>query len=873
MTPGTKLGPYEIIAPIGAGGMGEVYKARDTRLGRDVAIKVSNENFSDRFEREARSIAALNHPNICHLYDVGPNYLVMELIDGTPLKGPLNLETALEYAKQIADALEAAHERGIVHRDLKPGNILITSGGVIKVLDFGLAKSAEAPAGNPESSPTMTISPTRAGMIIGTAAYMAPEQARGKAVDKRADIWAFGCVLYEILTGREPFHGETVSDLLAAVLKEPPNLERVPAHLRPVIEKCLRKDPKTRWRDIGDVRTALEEAKPESAARPVRSAKLPWVLAGALALASMTLSVLLWRSMAPTDKPLMRVSIDLGPDALAMFGPRTTAVISPDASRLAFIVRSGGKQVLATRRLDQQNATVFPGTENALDPFFSPDSQWIGFIADGKMKKINVQGGAPITLCDTTDARGASWGDDGSIIFTESSIVGLSRVSENGGVPQTLTTPAQGEFSHRWPQILPGGQAVLFTSAASPGDFENGFIGVLFLKTGKWKIIQRGGYFGRYLPTSRTGGDLLYVHQGTLFGRPFDLSRYEVQGATAPLVENLAASGGNYGSGNFSFSRNGVFVYSSGGGSEGSPLALIEAGGKTQQLLPSAAYTSARFSPDGKRIAVSKAGDIYVYDRERDRIAQVTASLNHVLPVWAADGKHIVFRHTDQSGYALQWIRADGAGQAQTLIEGAGLMNASSFSRDGKYLAYAVTRGAQQDILVLPLDLRDPEHPHPGKPIEIAAGPASEVTPAFSPDGKWIAYGSFETGRVEVYVCPFPPPADGSSGSRTQISANGGQNPAWSRTELFFNTPNGDLMVASYKISGSSFEADKPRLWSNARIIPGAALAWSFDLAADGRHVMALVNPGAIGDHPASVHFDILLNFFDEVRRRVPEAK
>jgi serine/threonine-protein kinase len=564
-----KLGPYEILALIGKGGMGEVYRARDPRLNRDVAIKVSAAQFSERFERETKAIAALNHPNICQIYDVGPNYLVMEYIEGESPKGPMALDEALRIARQIADALEAAHDKGITHRDLKPGNIKIKPDGTLKVLDFGLAKVTAAPSASGENSPTLTMGMTQAGMILGTASYMAPEQARGKeSVDKRADIWAFGVVLYELITGKRMFTGEDVGEVLAKVIRDEPDLSGVPAQVTPLLKRCLEKDPKRRLRDIGDALPLVGDLQ-EAAAVPQPTAltrsHFGIIVAAFAAVVTLGFAALAFVhfSETPAPKPLIRFSVDLGPEAVV--GPRITAAISPDGRRLAFVARgAGGKEQLATRLLDQTNPTFLAGTENASDPFFSPDSQWIGFFADSKMKKISVAGGAAFTLCDAPGARGASWGEDGNIVVTLSAGTGtgtgLSRVSAAGGTPQTLTKPGEGESSHRWPQILPGGQAVLFTSSTVAGAYEDGSIQVLSLKTGQWKVVQRGGYFGRYLATSNRAGQLVYVHQGALLGVPFDLDRLEVLGTPVLLLEDVAGDPATAG-GQFDVSRNGTFVY------------------------------------------------------------------------------------------------------------------------------------------------------------------------------------------------------------------------------------------------------------------------------------------------------------------------
>jgi serine/threonine-protein kinase len=450
--------------------MGEVYRAGDPRMGREVAIKTSAERFSDRFEREVRAVAALNHPNICQVYDVGPNYLVMELVEGPTLadrikQGAIPLDEALNIARQIADALEAAHEKGIVHRDLKPANIKIKPDGTVKVLDFGLAKIAEPAksAENPEISPTLTLEGTRMGQILGTAAYMAPEQARGKTVDKRADIWAFGVVLYETLTGRRLFQGETISDTLASVLAKEPDWQRVPTKAQRLLKSCLERDPRRRLRDIADAWRLLEEA-PAPAAR----SHLPWIVAGALALA---LVGTLWAprrgAVTPTEHPSVGLDLDLGSDMSLGSTAGSTVILSPDGTRLVFVSRGqDGIARLFTRRLNQPRATLLPKTEGAYAPFFSPDGQWVGFFAGGKLKKTRIEGGEPVSICDAPAGRGGSWAEDGTIIAELDSLTFLSLVLPDGKVTP-LTELGPGEISHRWPQVLPGGKAVLFFAATS----------------------------------------------------------------------------------------------------------------------------------------------------------------------------------------------------------------------------------------------------------------------------------------------------------------------------------------------------------------------------------------------------------------------
>ena len=578
------IGHYRITAKIGEGGMGEVYRATDTKLGREVAIKVIPDSFANepdrmaRFAREAQVLASLNHPNIAAIYGVEDRALVMELVPGPTLAeriaaGAMPLEEALPLVHQLIDALEYAHERGVIHRDLKPANIKVTPDGRLKVLDFGLAKAlgSESASGNPSASPTLTMRDTMAGALVGTAAYMAPEQARGHAVDKRADIWAFGVVLCEMLTGRRLFGGPTISDTLAAVLTREPEWTHVPAGARRLLRACLERDSKRRLRDIGDARRLLEDAEaPPPAVSAPPSRPLPWIVStAALALIAAYASWTAWRATRPVERPLQRFSVDLGPEAI--IGNRVTAILSPDGNRLVFAIRNAdGSVQLATRTLDQPKATPLAGTEGAADPFFSPDGQWVGFFASGKMKKISVHGGATVNLCNASAPRGAAWNDDGTIILSPALTSGLQRIPDSGGPFHPLTDPAKsGEVSHRWPQILPGGQAVLYIGSVFAGNYEEASIEVLSLKTGQIKSVTRGGYYARYLPS----GHLVYVHQGTLFAVPFDLDRLEIRGTPTPVQDEVSANAIS-GAGQFDFSRTGTFIYFSGKGQSQSAILL-----------------------------------------------------------------------------------------------------------------------------------------------------------------------------------------------------------------------------------------------------------------------------------------------------------
>jgi len=877
---GTRLGTYEILAPIGAGGMGEVYRARDTKLDRDVAIKVLPPALAEdperlaRFEREAKVLASLNHPNIAQIYGIEDRALVMELVPGESLQGPLPLDTALNYARQIADALEAAHEKNIIHRDLKPANIMITPAGVVKVLDFGLAAVAQSSdPSNPANSPTLTISPTRAGMILGTAAYMSPEQARGKMVDKRADIWAFGVVLDEMLTGKRLFEGETISDILAAVLTKEPDLTRVPAKVRRLLEACLQKDPKQRLQAIGDWRLRLTDEQPQVTA-PSQS-RLGWV-AVALGVALVVLGVMFWRETRPVEqplKPLVRLDVDLGPEALA--GRFSTAAISPDGTRLVFPAKSqDGKQMLATRLLSENKPVLLSGTENGTAPFFSPDGKWIGFFADLRMKKVSVQGGAPVVLCDAADARGANWAEEG-FIFVGSNTGGLSRVPAEGGAPQRVTK-LQGAITHRWPQSLPGGEAVLFTVANSVIAFEDASIAAVSLKTGEIEILVRGGYFGRYLPTGDTTGHLVYVHDGVLFAVPFDPARLKLLGTAVPMLEDLAADPSS-GAGHFSFSRTGSLVYRAGKVAAPSwPVLWLDNSGKTQTLIATPGfYTTPRFSPDGQRLAVGQiSGDdrrSLVYDWQRGTMSPLGSDAHLTgYPTWAPDGMHIVFRFNTASGYGLGWIRSDGAGETQHLLDSKNLATPYSFFPDGRRLAYYENDPETGfDLWTLALDMADPDRPKPGKPEPFLRTSSNERFPAVSPDGRWIAYASDESGHFEIYVRPFPGP-----GGKWQISNAGGTQPVWSRIsrDLFFENLDNRIMTTNYEGKNESFIADKPRLWSDRQLHDLDGIL-NYDLTPDGKRFAIIPELNAPTAEKGDVHRTFLLNFFDELRRRAPVSR
>ncbi len=878
LTTGTRIGPYEVTSPLGEGGMGVVVRARDAKLQRDVALKLLPDHFADdpdrlsRFLREAQILASLNHPNIAQIYGLeesgNTRCIVMELVEGQTLaerimRGRMPVDEAHQIAGRIAEALDAAHEKGIVHRDLKPANVKITPDGSVKVLDFGLAKTFSDTAIDLSNSPTVA-GHSEEHAIVGTASYMSPEQARGKAVDKRTDIWAFGVVLYEMLTGTRPFRGDTASDILASVLKEEPEWDSVPSGVQQFLKACLQKDQRLRLRDIGDVRLLLERVP--NAGRPRRSL-MPFAIVVAI-LAAGVLG-LLWRSrpIQQTDQPLIRLSADLGPQAVA--DDMLTIALSPDGSRIAFLSRgTDGRRSLATRRLDESKITALPGTEAASSPFFSPDGQWIGFFANRELKKILVQGGAPVLLAAGSTARGGAWDWDGNSIIAElSNRSPLVRIPAAGGSPEPLTHLDPGEISHRWPQVLPGGRTVLFTGRSPTlNTYENAAIDVVTLKTGERKTLLRGGYFGRYLPTRGVRGHLVFIHEGTLFAVPMDPERLALEGTPVPIVDDIG-SDPNSGAGQFDFSSTGTLAYLSGSGRRSWAMSLLDSTGKTEPLFSNPGmYYSPRFSPDGRKLAYAiEAGngsDIFVYDFSRQSTARLTfTQQGNIEPLWTPDGNYIAYRSIEPA--AMWWMRADGGGEPQLLLKGVGAAPLS-FTPDGKYLAISGPgRVADVDISIVQLDLSDPDHPKPGVPQPLLASAAAERYAAFSPDGKWLAYASDESSRTEVYVRRVSEP-----GGKWQISTGGGNMPVWSRQsyDLFFVGSGNKIMVAGYEISGNSLSSSKPRLWSPTQILdPGYFL---FDLAPDGKRFAVLTNPEPVIESPPNLHVTFLLHFFDELRRR-----
>ena len=897
LTPGTRLGVYEVTAQIGEGGMGQVYRATDTKLKRQVAIKIlppslaADHDRLARFQREAEVLASLNHPNIAHIHGLeesgGVRALVMELVEGDDLsqriaKGAIPTDDALPIAKQIADALEAAHEQGIIHRDLKPANIKVRSDGTVKVLDFGLAKALDAKpssgTADVASSPTITApAMTHAGMILGTAAYMSPEQARGKTVDKRADIWAFGVVLYEMLTGRRAFADHDVSLTLSKVLQREPDFDAlppsVPARVIQAIRVCLRKDPKQRAADIRDVRLALEGAFETAVAQtPLTALAAPHSLVTrALPAVSAVLVVALgialwapWRSETPVDRPLVRLDVDLGADAaFPGFNSGSSVAISPDGMRLVFV--SGGR--LFTRRLDQPTATELSGTQGASQPFFSPDGKWVGFGARSKVNKISVDGGPVVPVgAIYENFSGASWAEDGSIFVGDAAGKGLLQQPDAGG-PAKILAPNDGPEVKLQPQVLPGGKALVFVAGSPYAGVDSYTIEVLTLADGRRKVVARGGQSPRYLASSDGTGYLVYVNRATLFAIPFDLATLETRGTAVRVLDDVAY-GFQTNAGLFAVSRAGTLIYRR-ARSDAAAMTTMQwisaSDGGTSKKAPlratPGAYQMPRLSPDGQRIAyvISEGAnqDIWVFDLQRDAPRKLTFGGFNQSPVWSPDGQYIVF---EKIGQGLFQARADDASQPQALIPRVVPQLLSSFI--GKQLAYF----EKSQIWTVALEDQGGQL-KAGTPEQFKST-SGDQWPAISPDGRWLAYqSSTQSGKFEVYVRAFPPSAT-SSGGKWQVSSNGGVLPHWSRAGHELVYQSGDqLMTVSYTVNGTTFTPGKPRVWIAS--LSGAPVN-GWDLAPDGKRVLALIPEGTAKAPPPEHEIVMLQNFAEELRRRVP---
>ena len=891
LTVGTRVGAFEITGSLGAGGMGEVYRARDAKLHRDVAVKVLPELFAadpqrlSRFEREAQALAALNHPNIAQIYAVveNPAALVMELVEGEDLsqrlaRGAIPVDEALAIAGQVASALEAAHERGIVHRDLKPANIKVTPDGTVKVLDFGLAKdslgrsfsSVDAVSpGDGSDSPTFSVRGTQLGMIIGTAAYMAPEQARGKAVDRRADIWAFGVVLYEMLTGSRAFKGAEISDVLAALLKTEPDWQVLPAGVptpvRRLLRRCLEKDPRKRLSAIGDARLELEETDAVAAItgplppspRRLRAAALAAGLVAVTILATAGIMRGLGpASAAPGSGALARLSIALPDGDQVSETNLLPLAISPDGTRVAYVGLRDRVQRLFLRNLADAEPRVLAGTEGARSPFFSPDGQWIGFFAQGKIKKAAVGSAAVQVIADgAADPRGGTWGPDGTIYFAPTNVTGLWKVPASGGTATEFTPleRARGEVSQRWPEALPDGTTLLFSSWTGPGPDERAVV-ALNLATRERRLLVSGGETARYLPP----GYLAYSRLDALLAVPWKPSQSE-SGSTAPLPLPEFPRMENEGGADYAVSRTGTLAYIAGGPARYSQRVVwvSRASGATDALpLPDRDYEGVSLSPDGHRAIVQiREGSIglWLYDFARHTLTPfVTSGGSSQAGLWTPDGRRIVYRGTRNGLRNLYWRAADGTGEEERLTNKEGVIQTpGSISPDGQWLVFHEVGGGQSRGNTLwAMRLQGDRTPRLLLPVALNG--------QISPDGRWLAFQSTTSGQIEVYVRPFPGP-----GPSIPISVNGGIDPLWSRNgrELFYTS--GDKTMAVAVTKGATLSVGPPRVLFEGRYRPSVNSLTAFSVAQDGGRFLRVqqVQP----DRPVT-RIEIVLNWFSQLQ-------
>ena len=888
---GQRLGPYEIEAPLGTGGMGEVYRARDTRLDRLVALKVlrareaSDPHFQRRLTREAKSISQLNHPHICTLFDVGSHedisFLVMEYLEGETLaarlaRGPMPLPEVLKYAIQIADALAAAHARGITHRDLKPGNIMLVKAGA-KVLDFGLAKqtapSREDDAGAVGATATEPL--TSEGAMVGTVQYMAPEQLEGTAIDARSDLFAYGCVLYEMATGRRAFAGASPASIIAAILdREPlpmfdaaPQDHPVRAALERIVRRCLVKKPEERWQsaaDLADVLRWIAEGEPVVLNRSAAAGQRPAVRLVAVALAAAaTGAAVLWGGLKwrAQPGPVVRLSLPVRANSMGFGGAQGSRLaIAPDGARLVYVAEEANAGKAYVRHMDSLQEVPLESSTGATSVFLSPDGEWVGFFGGGKIKKMRITGGAAITMADAVEGVGATWGAAGTIVFAPSLASALWQVPASGGAPQPVTRLSNGETSHRWPSMLPDGNTVLF-AAARGADFTSSRIFVQSIGTGERTALVDGTY-PRYSPT----GHILFARNGTLFALPFDVRALKARGNPAPIVTDLAMNA-TTGAALFTFSSSGTLVYRARGGETGRAMLWVDRTGLEADAAPSErrAFLQPRLSPDGRRIAVTVGEsatdrDLWLYDLQRRTMTRLTFEAGEdETAVWNADGTRIAFStaRTGRPRSILAMPPDDPAGARQVATTNY-ITHLGSWAPDGRALAWTdFDPAAGGDIRVLQMD-------GSGTIRDFVTGPFDQRGPAFSPDGRWIAYTSNETGRDEVYVQAYPGP-----GSKSQISTAGGSQPVWSRDgkELYYRGER-QLLAVSVRLSPAFSAGEQRRLFDDTYEIEHRDDR-NYDVSVDGKRFLMLKV-----DRPStSAQLTVVLNWFEELKARGAPAR
>jgi serine/threonine-protein kinase len=883
---GRQLGPYQIVSPLGAGGMGIVYRARDTVLGRDVAIKVLPSAFVTdrerlaRFEREARLLAALNHPHIASIYGVEPvdggRALVLELVEGETLaariaRGPIPVDEALVTARQIAEALEASHEKGIVHRDLKPANIKITPTGVVKVLDFGLAKAGE-PGPDVSRSPTITLSDPHDGVLLGTAAYMSPEQARGRSVDKRTDIWAFGCVLYEMLSGRVPFSGNTTSDYIAAILGRDPDWDSLPSSIPPgirhLLRRCLEKDARRRLHDIADARIELEDPTVATSsvpdAPPNAMVRVPWSIIAVLFAA--LLGAVAWNvrgsRATPSARPMTRFVVQPPPASPII----RAFALSRDGNQLVFAAQesAGTPWRLFVRRFDQFDTMPLVGTEGAHEPFFSPDGQWIGFDTDDTLKKISATGAVPpVVLADVGGIMRATWTDQNTIIVSTPNH-GLQRVPAAGGPPTAMTTldSSRHERDHHNPELLPGGKAVLFTIHEQRESGDTFRIAAQALASGERRILIDQGFDAHYLPT----GHLVYANGTGILAVPFDAQTLEVIGNPVKLLDGVATVPAD-GIGGFSVSSTGTLVFLAERAMADRTLVWVDRSGK-ETTLPVARrpFTISRLSPDGRRIAFTaltsssaETADISTYDIATDRARRVSFEPDSVGPIWTPDGLRVTYTSVDERAWRLLSVPADGTTPPQSLVESRNQVYAASWTPDSRALLYLERPAGRNQIMEV----------EPGgqpRPLAVDHGPpfANVSGPALSPDGRWLALVGVEAGRSigNIYVEPFK-----RSGPRFQVTVDGGIQPLWRRDGREIVYRSGDAMYSVAVEGDREFVAAKPVLLFHGSYRRGAPTSPDYDVAPDGSRFL-MVRMG--DDELAPRRLNVVVNWSEELKQRVP---